>query len=121
MAEQLTMFSIVQKGQKGQIRGRSELAHGTKQGYVKNGDITFVDVSVAVQEARTPAITSLGRLIARGSKLDWSEKGAYITFPDGRNLRVPIRNYCPYATEEVLKGVQKSVSGYSRTGESARA
>ena len=108
------------KRPEGPNKRKVELAHGAKQGYVKNGDITFIDASVSVQEARTPAIISLGRLIARGSKLDWSEKKAYITFPDGENLKVPIRNYCLNATGGIERST-KGVRGDSITGESARA
>ena len=40
---------------------------------------------------------SLGRRIDQGSKLEWSKDGAYIKFPKGTRLKVPIRNHCPYA------------------------
>ena len=84
-----------------------DLAHGTKPGCVKDCDITFVDASVSAETAESPAIIRLGRLIALGSEMNWSNKGVNLTFPNGKKLRVPVRNYCPYANKEVLSGVQK--------------
>ena len=40
----------------GSKRKKVDLAHGTKQGYVKDGDTTFIDASVSAEEARNPAI-----------------------------------------------------------------
>ena len=48
-----------------------ELAHGTKVGYVKGSDITFVNESVSEEQAEIPSIISLGRLIQEGVKLEW--------------------------------------------------
>ena len=56
---------------------------------MKDGDITFIDASVSAEEAVSPAIISLGRLIALGSKMNWSKDGAYLTLPDGRRVRGP--------------------------------
>ena len=39
-----------------------DLGHGTKIGYVKDGDITFIDEAVTVEQAKVPTIVSLGRL-----------------------------------------------------------
>ena len=47
----------------GALRRQVELAHGTTTGYVKGSDITFIDKSVSEEQAKTPAIVSLGRLI----------------------------------------------------------
>ena len=56
----------------GALRRQVELAHGTKTGYVKGSDITFIDKSVPDEQAKTPAIVSLGRLFQRGIKLEWT-------------------------------------------------
>ena len=53
----------------GALKRQVELAHGTKTGYVKGSDITFIDKSVSEEQAKTPAIVSLGRLIKRGIKV----------------------------------------------------
>ena len=47
----------------GALRREVELAHGTKIGYVKGSDITLIDKSISEEQAKTPAIVSLGRLI----------------------------------------------------------
>ena len=44
----------------GSIKRQVELAHGTKTGYVKGSDITFIDKSASEEQAKTPAIVSLG-------------------------------------------------------------
>ena len=49
----------------GALKREVELAHGTKVGYVKGGDITFLDESVSVEQAETPSIVSLGRFIQK--------------------------------------------------------
>ena len=62
---------------KGAIEKEVELAHGTKVGYVNDGDITFVDSTVAYGQGELPSILSLGRLIQYGAKMFWSQKGAF--------------------------------------------
>ena len=47
----------------GASRRDVELAHGTKVGYVKGSDITFIDEAISEEQAETPSIVSLGRLI----------------------------------------------------------
>ena len=44
----------------GAVQKEVELAHGTKVGYVKDGDITFLDETVTNEQAKTPSILSLG-------------------------------------------------------------
>ena len=61
-----------------------ELAHGTKVGYVKGGDITFVDESVSEEQAEIPSIISLGRLIQKGTNLEWNKDGALMVVPNSR-------------------------------------
>ena len=56
----------------GAVKKEVELAHGTKIGYVKGADITFVDKSRTLKESRRPTIISLGRLIQQGIKLVWT-------------------------------------------------
>ena len=73
------------------------LAHGTKIGYVKGSDITFVDESISVEQAKIPAIVSLGRLIQRGIKLEWTKNGASLVLPSKKRIGRPVRNNCPYA------------------------
>ena len=84
-----------------------ELAHGTKIGYVKGGDIIFVDKSVSKEKAERPSIISLGRLIKRGIKLEWAKNGARLALPNKKKISIPVYNNCPYANEEVLKIVKK--------------
>ena len=45
----------------GAVKKKVELAHGTKIGYVKGGDITFVDKSLTTEQAIIPSIISVGR------------------------------------------------------------
>ena len=47
----------------GAVEKEVDLAHGTKVGYVKDGDITFIDDTVTAEQAKIPSIISLGRLI----------------------------------------------------------
>ena len=58
----------------GAIEKEVELAHGTKTGYVKGGDIIFLDESVPEEKADEPSIISLGRLIKKGIRLEWTKK-----------------------------------------------
>ena len=84
-----------------------ELAHGTKVGYVKGSDITFLDESASEEQAEIPSIVSLGRLIQRGIKLEWTKDGASLVLPNKRKVVIPVRNNCPYANQEVLNIVKK--------------
>ena len=60
----------------GSIKREVELAYGTKTGYVKGSDITFIDKSISEEQAQQPAIVSLGRLIKKGMRLEWTKTGA---------------------------------------------
>ena len=62
----------------GSLKRQVELAHGTKTGYVKGSDITFIDKSVSEEQAKNPAIVSLGRLIEKGIK---SVSYTHLTLP----------------------------------------
>ena len=84
-----------------------ELAHGTKVGYVKGSDITFIDEAISEEQAETPSIVSLGRLIQRGVKMEWTKDGASLVLPNDKRVAIPIRNNCPYANQEVLKIVRR--------------
>ena len=57
----------------GAIEREVELAHGTKIGNVKGGDIIFVDESVSKEQAERPSLIRLGRLINRGRRLEWTK------------------------------------------------
>ena len=81
------------------------MAHGSKVGYVKDGETTFIDETTTVEQAKTPSIISLGRLIQYGAKMQWSKEGAFLTSPSGRRLKVPVVHNCPYADEEIVKAV----------------
>ena len=85
-----------------------ELSHGTKVGNVKGSDITFVDEAISEEQAETPSIVSLGRLIQRGIKLEWTKDGASLVLPNNKRVVIPVRNNCPYANQEVVKIVKKS-------------
>ena len=91
----------------GALKREVELAHGTKVGYVKGGDITFIDESVSEEQAEIPSIVSLGRLIQRGIKLEWTKDGASLVLPNKKRVAIPVRNNCPYANQEVLNIVKK--------------
>ena len=91
----------------GALKREVELAHGTKIGYVKGGDITFIDESISEEQAETPSIVSLGRLIQRGIKLEWTKNGASLVLPNNKRVAIPVRNNCPYANQEVLNIVKK--------------
>ena len=92
---------------KGAVRREVELAHGTKTGYVKGSDITFIDKSVSEEQAKAPAIVSLGRLIQRGIKLEWTKTGASLVLPNKKKIKIPVRNNCPYANKQVLSIVKR--------------
>ena len=68
----------------GVLKREIELSHGTKVGYVKGSDITFVDESVSEEQAEIPSIISLGRLIQKGIKLEWNKDGAVMVLPNKR-------------------------------------
>ena len=91
----------------GALRREVELAHGTNIGYVKGGDITFIDESISEEQAKIPAIVSLGRLIQRGIKLEWTKNGALLALPNNKNITIPVRNNCPYANKEILSIVKR--------------
>ena len=77
-----------------------ELAHGTKVGYVKDGDITFIDEAISEEQTETPSIVSLGRLIQRGIKLAWTKNGASLVLPNSNRVEIAVRNDCPFANQE---------------------
>ena len=87
---------------KGAVEKDVELAHGSKAGYVKGSDITFIDKTVSEEQAKTPAIISLGRLIQQGIKLEWTKTGASLVLPNKKKIKIPVRNNCPYANKQVL-------------------
>ena len=62
-----------------------------------------------MKEAQRPTIISLGRLIQKGLKLEWTKNGAYLLLPNKKKVSVPVYNNCPYANGEVLKIVKNSV------------
>ena len=35
--------------------------------------------------------------------MHWSTEGAYLTLPDGKKLKVPVVNHCPYVDKEILR------------------
>ena len=50
---------------------------------------------------------SLGRLIQRGIKLEWTKDGASLVLPNKRKVVILVRNNFPYANQELLKIVKK--------------
>ena len=93
----------------GAVKKEVELAHGTKIGYVKGADITFVDKARTLKESRRPTIISLGRLIQQGIKLVWTKDKTHLLLPSERKVSIPVCNSCPYAKAEVLKILYKFV------------
>ena len=91
----------------GALEREVELAHGTKIGYVKGSDITFLDESISEAQAKVPSMINLGRRIQKGIKLEWTKNGASLVLPSKKRIGIPIRNNCPYANKEVLKIVDK--------------
>ena len=76
----------------GSYERQVELAYGTKTGYVKGSAITFIDKSVSEEQAKDPAIVSLGRHIEKGIKLEWTKTCLLYTSPsprDGLLSRMP--------------------------------
>ena len=45
----------------GAVKKQVDLAHGSKVGYVKDGDITSIDETTTLEQAKIPSIISLGR------------------------------------------------------------
>ena len=84
------------------------MAHASNIGYVKDGDITFTDETTTLEQAKTPSIISLGRLIQYGAKMLWLKDDAVLSLPCERRLRVPVVNNCPYADGEILEAVKDS-------------
>ena len=66
-----------------------------------------MDESVSKEQAERPSIISLGRLIKRGIRLEWTKNGACLVLPNKKKISIPVYNNCPYANEEVLKIVKK--------------
>ena len=91
----------------GAFRREVELASGTKVGYVKGSDITFIDEAISEEQAETPTIVSLGRLIQQGVKMEWTKDGASLELPNKKKVAIPVRNNCLHANEEVLRIVKK--------------
>ena len=54
----------------GAVEKKIELARGSQTGYVKGGDITFLDETVSEERAKVPYIISLGRLVKKGFRLE---------------------------------------------------
>ena len=71
------------------LRREVELAHGTKVGYVKGSDITFVGEAISEEQAETPSIVSLGRLIQRGMNLEWNKDGASLVLRNDKRVVIP--------------------------------
>ena len=67
---QAIRFTKSQSIPEGEIEKEVELAHGTKTGHVKGGDVIFLDESISEKKADEPAIISLGRLVKKGIRLD---------------------------------------------------
>ena len=49
------------------------------------------------------SIISLGRRIGYGAKMQWKKEGAFLTMPNGKTVKLPMRNNCPHASGEILK------------------
>ena len=70
----------------GSVEKDVELAHGLRKGYVKGDVITFVEEEATEEEEEIPKILSLGRMVKQGAKLDWNDKKAVLTLPDGKSM-----------------------------------
>ena len=68
----------------GSFEKKVELAHGTQSGYVKGGDITFLDEKISKEDAKIPTVR-----------------------PNNSKIPIPVINNCPYANQKVLRVVKK--------------
>ena len=75
----------------GAVKKEVELAHGTKIGYVKGADFTFVDKTRTLKESNRPTIISLGRLIQQGVKLVWTKDGAHLLLPKKKGVNTGLQ------------------------------
>ena len=48
-------------------------------------------------------IISLGRLTSYGAKIVWDKKGALLSMPGGKTVKLPMHNNCPHASPEIVR------------------
>ena len=72
----------------GAVEKEAELTHGSKMGYVKDDDVTFVDDAAIADKADIPTIISPGRVIEK-------RRFPYVT--TWYKLRVPVKIVWPDA------------------------
>ena len=87
----------------GAVEREVELAHGSKKGYILNDDITFLDESMSPEQGAVGFIISLGRFTSYGAKIFWDKKGAFLTMPGGKTVKLPMHNNCPHASPEIVR------------------
>ena len=75
----------------GAIKKEVELAYGTKIGYVRGADVTFVDKSRTLKESKRPTIISVGRLIQKGKSQKRTKNGAHLLLPNKKGFSTGIQ------------------------------
>ena len=95
----------------GSVEKDVELAHGSRQGYVKGDVITFIEKEATEEEEEIPKILSLGRMIKHGAKLHWNDQKAVLSLPNGQQHAMDVVNDCPYVNLETVKAIRKWKTG----------
>ena len=83
-----------------------ELAHGSTPGYVLGGEVTIIDSNATAEDEQHPRLVSLGRLIAECNLvLTWVSDGAFLKLPDGSEMTLVMKKYCPHGTPKDLENL----------------
>ena len=91
----------------GVVEREVELAYGTKKGYILEDDITFLDDAMDPSRGPVVCIISLGRFTNYGAKIAWDKKGAFLTLPGGKTVKLAMQNNCPHAGKDVVNHFEK--------------
>ena len=91
----------------GAVEREVELAYGSKIGYILEDDITFLDDTMSKSQGKVVCIISLGRFTNYGAKVLWDKKGAQLTLPGGKTVKLMMRNNCPHASPEIVTLFEK--------------
>ena len=91
----------------GAVEREVELAYGSKTGYIIEDDITFLDNSMSPSQGPVVCIISLGRFTNYGAKMVWDKKGAFLTLPGGKTVKLTMQNNCPHAGPDIVNHFEK--------------
>merc|ERR1711973_483065 len=70
-------------------------------------DITILDDTMQKEQGPVVCTISLGRFTNYGAKMVWDKKGAFLTLPGGRTIKLMMRNNCPHAKPDVVRFFEK--------------